>query len=116
MDATAAIIVALITVLLSGGGAFLWRAQNQKTKADAAAVLTDKALALTNTYSGRIKALEQRVCGLEKTVKWLEQENAALRAGIALLHEQVVGLGGDPVWALSDLNPKPESGRLDTRR
>ena len=110
MDAITAIIVSLITALLGGGGVFLWRTQNQKAKAETAAVLVDKAMALVDTYSERIGALEKRVCELEKTVKRLEKENAALRNGVAVPHEQVADLGGDPVWALANLFPYSEKG------
>ena len=107
------IISAIIVAALANGGAILyWRTRRDKTKAEAADVLTGTALRIVKNMEARMRKMESKVSEqdaeitsqgeeikrLKLRVRCLENENHSLRQGAERVIGQVVSLGLEPEW------------------
>ena len=92
-------------LIASLAGILLWRSQRRKNEADAAGVLTDKAMNMVKRWEGRVLELEatvakqgEEILELRCRVKKLETENEDLLRGVKRLVGQVESTGQNPVW------------------
>lgn len=102
---TVIIVPIVIAILVNGTGFLLWRSQRDKTRAEAADVITDSSLKI-------VKRMERRVCELEVDMEQQRANSAAqaiqivnlnrlvddLRRGANRVIGQLVSLGHEPVW------------------
>lgn len=111
-------------IIANGAGWLLTRAQRQKLRAEAADLLTARAMEMVDRIEtsranlagevARLKAeaqvnaqeialLTDRVQTLENQVAQYAAREQALRSGIEALCAQVAGLGGEPIWPQGDV-------------
>ena len=112
----ASIVVALI---VNVPAYFMIRSQKKREDANAAGILTGKALDMVTRLEEQVKNLEKKVedleaeneakddkiGALEKEVLRLKRIQIALHEGAAMLELQIVDLGEEPAWALQSFNP-----------
>ena len=107
------IVTIIIAFLANGASLLLWCAQRQKLGANAAGAITDSALKMVNKMAEQVdhltKELEElkveylaKIKELENRITVLERENERLRRGVTRLEGQIMSMGVEPVWKLSE--------------
>ena len=106
--------IVVLQVVLTGIAAVAavvpaWRkmgSERRRQDADAAGVVTDKALAMLDVWQDRVRALEVKVEGLEQVIAGLQRLIEYWRRGCAILLRQLVENDLEPIW-------QPDESGLD---
>lgn len=76
------LIVFIITALIVGGGIYFWQQQRSEDRIDK---ISENAVTTRIDFEQRIENLKNKILGLEKSKKELEQENITLKERVELL-------------------------------
>lgn len=117
---TPVITTIIVALIVNVPAYFMIRSQKLRENANAAGILTGKALDMVTRLEKQVNKLEQIVAALEKEglakderIRILQMELVRLQRIQIVLHEgaarlslQVVDLGEKPAWSLQSLTPE----------